>query len=150
MRRARLRPLGSKARRVIVVALIAILFAPVLVDRDSFPLSTYPMYARNRSETVSLVTARGVTAEGDAVRLSLGTIGASDDPLIVAGELRAAVRRDEADDRCRSIAARVEPDAAVDVVSIEVVTERHDTVTSLDGGDSLIDEVVHARCPVVT
>jgi hypothetical protein len=147
---ARLRPAGSTVRGAIVVAVVAILFAPVVLDRDGYPLSTYPMYARNRSATVSFVTARGVTAEGDPVRLSLSSIGASDDPLIVAGELRAVVRRDEANDRCREIAARVGTDERAEVVSVEVVTERHDTLVTLDGGDGLIDEVVHARCPVVT
>ncbi len=41
------------------------LAAPVVFDRDSFPLSTYPMYARTRGTEVSFVTAQGI--RGDAI-----------------------------------------------------------------------------------
>lgn len=132
-------------RSLAVVGVLAALVAPVVVNRDSFPLSTYPMYARNRSTEVSFVTAQGVRADDELTTLSLGTIGNSDDPLVVAGELRAAIRRDEADDRCRTIAGRID-DTTIEYV--EVVTERHDTVVRLEGGDSLIRRSVHARCEV--
>ena len=92
-------------RSLSVVGLLAVLAAPVVFDRDSFPLSTYPMYARTRSAEVSFVTAQGIR-DDEIVPLSLEVIGRSDDPLVVAGELRAAIRRDEADERCREI---VEP-----------------------------------------
>ena len=131
-------------RSLSVVGLLAVLAAPVVFDRDSFPLSTYPMYARTRDTEVSFVTAQGIQ-RGEVVFLSLETIGRSDDPLVVAGELRAAIRRDEADARCQEIAERVD-DAALD--HVEVVTERHDTVVRLEGGDSLLRRTVHARCAV--
>lgn len=134
-------------RSTAVVGVLAALVAPVVADRDSFPLSTYPMYARNRSTEVSFVTAQGVRNDDDLVPLSLGTIGDSDDPLVVAGELRAAIRRDEADERCREIAARVDDD---NIEHVEVVTERHDTVVRLEGGESLIRRSVHAQCEVDT
>ena len=140
-----------------MVAVLVALAIPVVLDRDSFPLSTFPMYARTRSSEVALVTAQGVGGDGRIVALSLETIGASDDPLVVAGELRADVRLARADDRCRTIADRLEaldPDA-VDLVdpdarieSVQVVTERHDVVEAVDGGRSLRERVVHARCPV--
>jgi hypothetical protein len=132
-------------RSLAVVGVLAALVAPVVADRDSFPLSIYPMYARNRSTEVSFVTAQGVRADDRLTTLSLGVIGNSDDPLVVAGELRAALRRDEADARCREIADRVRDDT---IDSVEVVTERHDTVLRLEGGDSLVRRTVHARCPV--
>ena len=31
---------------------------------------------------------------------------------------------------------------------VEVVTERHDTVVRLEGGESLLRRTVHARCAV--
>lgn len=139
-----------RTRGFAVAAVAAVMVAPVVIDRDSFPLSTYPMYARTRAAEVSFVTAQGVTDDGELVRLSLGTIGSSDDPLVVAGELRAAVRSGEGDSQCAAIAKRVEnSDRAVDrIIGIEVVTERHDTVVSLEGGDSLVDRTVHARCEI--
>lgn len=145
--------MSRRSRSMVIVAVLAALVAPVLANRDSFPLSTYPMYARTRGAEVSFVTAQGIAADGTIVPLTLGTIGASDDPLVVAAELRDVVRLDEADSRCRVIAARVlnrsDADFA-DVEAVEVVTERHDTVTSLEGDDSLRDRTVHARCAVTT
>jgi hypothetical protein len=131
-------------RSLSVVGVLAALSAPVVFDRDSFPLSTYPMYARTRDREVSFVTAQGLRGD-DRVRLSPKVIGGSDDPLIVAGELRAALRRGEADERCREVADRVH-DPTIEYV--EVVTERHDTVVRLEGGDSLLGRTVHERCAV--
>jgi hypothetical protein len=127
-----------------VVGVLAALAAPVVLDRDSFPLSTYPMYARTRGTEVSFVTAQGRRGKA-VVPLSLEAIGRSDDPLVVAGELRAAIRRDEAGERCRQIADRVDDDS---IDHVEVVTERQDTVVRLEGGDSLLRRTVHARCAV--
>lgn len=142
--------MSRRVRSIVVLAVIALLAAPVLADRDSFPLSTYPMYAGTRDDEVSFVTAQGVDSSGDIVSLSLGTIGASDDPLVVAGELRDIVRLDRAESRCREIASRVDGRDLDGIEAVEVVTERHDTITSLEGGDSLIDRTVHARCAVET
>jgi hypothetical protein len=100
------------------------------------------MYARTRTAEVSFVTAQGVR-DGETLALSLEVIGESDDPLVVAGELRTAIRRDEADRRCREIATRVD-DSSIE--QVEVVTERHDTVVYLEGGDSLRRRTVHAAC----
>lgn len=131
---------------------VVLLFAPVALDRDSLPLSTYPMYSSARSTTSTLVTAQLVV--GDERRsLSMGVIGNSDDPLIVTGELRAAIRNGEAPRRCREIAERAP--ATIDRVDdratgprIEVVSERHDTVDFVAGRTSLIERTVHATCEV--
>ncbi len=129
---------------------VGALVGPVILDRDSFPLSTYPMYSRTRGDAVTFATAQAVDAEGSASALSLGVIGDSDDPLIVAGELRSALRDNRADARCIEIADRAQrwdglPD---DAVAIEVVTERHDVVARASGVASLLDRTVHARCEI--
>lgn len=131
----------------ITAAVLAALLAPVVFQRDDHPLSTYPMYARTRSNVVTFATAQLVDEAGRRSALSLATIGASDDPLVVAGELRFAISTDGAERRCREIAARVavsEPDGAV-----EVVTERHDTIAASTGQPSLLDRRLHARCDVM-
>ena len=129
---------------------VGVLVGPVILDRDSFPLSTYPMYSRARGDDVTFATAQAVDAEGSASALSLGVIGDSDDPLIVAGELRSALRDNRADARCIEIADRAQrwdglPD---DAVAIEVVTERHDVVARASGEASLLDRTVYARCEI--
>lgn len=131
---------------------VAALVAPVLLDRDGYPLSTYPMYARARAESVVLATAQGIDGAGARQQLSAGEIGASDDPLIVAGELREAIARGRAEERCAEIAARVARRsagaAASGVVTIEIVTERHDVIARAGGDDSLLGREVHADCEV--
>ena len=140
---------------------VAAMVAPVVLDRDDFPLSTYPMYSRARLREQSLVTAVGVDAAGDRSRLSLQVIGASDDPLIVAAELRSAIADHRADEQCAAIAARLaaraaspgatssgEGGAPPSTVAVEVVTERVDVVAEVLGEPSVLDRTVHARCDV--
>lgn len=132
-----------------MAGVVGVLALPVATGNDDFPLSTYPMYARTRPAEVSFVTAQGATDDSTATfELSLHIIGASDDPLIVAGELRAAIRGDRADDRCAGIAQRALESGRTGYDRIEVVTERHNVVERTSGRDSLIRREVHATCPL--
>lgn len=141
----------SRTGRVVVTgAVVLALFAPVALDRDGLPLSTYPMYSSARPSEVTLVTAYGLDVAGQQSTLSLGVIGRSDDPLVVAGELRAAVRADRADARCGEIADRAAASRAVDesVVEIEIVSERYDVVDRVESSAPPIERTVHATCAV--
>ncbi len=131
-------------------AVVGALVAPVVLDRDGFPLSTYPMYSSARGEEVTLATAQAVDPEGGASTLTLAVIGESDDPLVVAGELRDAIGDGRAEQRCVDIAERASRWDGLprDTVAVEVVTERHDVVAQVEGGDSLVERTVHARCEV--
>lgn len=126
-------------------AVVAALFVPVLLDRDDFPLATYPMYARQRADVVAITTAVGVDASGGEQRLGLSVIGQTDDPLIAVGELRAAIRAGQADRRCAEIAGRIDDEA---IVRVLVVTERHDVTDHVESGDGFRDREVHAECVV--
>lgn len=141
----------DRRTRVLVTAgVIVALVAPVALDRDSFPLSTYPMYSRTRGDVVSFATAQAIDADGNESTLTLRVIGDSDDPLIVAGELRESIRSGRADERCQEIAERAAGWSGLVPASarIEVVIERHDIVAQVDGGDSLLHRTVHASCEV--
>lgn len=117
---------------------------PVLRDQDSFPLSTYPMYAHDRGREVAIATAIGVTATGDVQRLSLTTIADADDPLEAASLVAGEVRAGRADVLCGAVARRLDdPD-----LTVQVVTERHDVVARTRGEPSLFDRTVHAECRV--
>lgn len=136
-------------RAAVTVAVAALLFLPVALDRDSLPLSTYPMYSSARSTTSTLVTAQLVV--GDERRsLSLDIIGNSDDPLIVTGELRAAIRGGEAARRCPAIAERAVAQGAASPGRgrIEIVSERHETIEFVADRPSLVERTVHESCPV--
>jgi hypothetical protein len=138
-----------RGRMIATAVVVGAVVAPVVLDADSFPLSTYPMYSQLRTTEVAFATAQAVDGALQTRPLSLGIIGASDDPLIVAGELRAAIRSGRAADRCREIADRwrTEP-SALESDAIEVVTEVHDVVLLAAGSESLIERTVHARCDV--
>jgi hypothetical protein len=149
---------ASTGWRIGGALVVVLMLAPVVFDRDSFPLSTYPMYSSARPAVVAIPTAVGIDSSGAEHRLSLRLIGASDDPLIVAGELRTAMADDRADSRCREIAERVAhsrraedrsdaPARPSDLVAVEVVMERHDVVAHVTGRPSLRSREVHATCP---
>lgn len=132
-----------RLRRRLVTALVLLaVVSPVLRDRDSFPLSTYPMYATTRPEIVAFPTVAGYEAGGRRVRLSLQAIARTDDALIGQARVDQAIDEGRADALCAEVAGRVS-DA---VARVEVVTERHDVVDLATGQESLIDRDVHARC----
>jgi hypothetical protein len=132
------------ARRVLTAVVVLVVVSPAIRDRDSFPLSTYPVYASARSEVVSLSTAIGVTADGDVHRLSLDAIARTDDPLVAESAVDDAIDAGRADALCAAIAART-PDR---FTHVEVVEERHDVIAHVVDGDGLVDRTVHARCEV--
>ncbi len=99
---------------------------------------------------MTFATAQAVDEDGAVSTLTLAVIGDSDDPLIVAGELRDAIGDGRAQRRCDEIAERARDWSGLrpTSVSIEVVTERHDVVAQVEGDSSLLDRTVHASCEV--
>ena len=142
--------MGRRARILTTVGVVGALLVPVALDRDGFPLSTYPMYSRTRGDAVTIATAQAVDGAGMNTTLTLGVIGDSDDPLIVAGELRDSIRDGRAQQRCVEIAARAAEweGLAADTTMIDVVIERHDVVAQVEGGSSLLERTVYASCAV--
>jgi hypothetical protein len=130
--------------RIIVVAVLAAVIWPVVRGHDSFPLSTYPMYAQRRGDVVAIATAVGVEPDGETRRLSLRTIADTDDPLIAESLLRRAIDEGTTASLCRRIAAR----ASDNVVAVEIADERHDVVAQASGEGSLRARMLHARCEV--
>lgn len=131
-----------------MTALVAgALLLPVGLDRDSYPLSTYPMYSRVRADEVGIVTARGLDSAGARRELPMATIAATDDPLVAEALLRRDVRsgRDARDQLCAEIAGRVDDPT---IVAVEVVTEVHDVVAQASRSASLVRRTVHASCDV--
>ncbi|MEZ5411854.1 MAG: hypothetical protein R2761_27720 [Acidimicrobiales bacterium] len=154
------RPWASWIRPAVSVAVVALVASPAWRQRDSYPLSTYPVYADARPGVADLPTAVGVTAAGERVRLSPTVIGDSDDPLIVADRVGDAIAGGRAEQVCRVIAGRAgdfdidtgadtEGDAGPDpLVAVEVVTEETDLVAAVVEGAPPLARTVHARCPV--
>ena len=138
--------MSSGRRLVAVVVGTVVLISPALRAHDSFPLSTYPIYASARPREATFVTAHGERADGSGHRLSIDVIARTDDPLIAASRLADAVAAGRADELCAEIAAR----APSDVVAVVVVRERHDVVDGARGEDSLLQREQLARCAVTS
>ena len=132
-------------RRLVAVAVgIVVLISPALRDHDSFPLSTYPIYATARPREATFVTAHGQRADGSVRRLSIDEIARTDDPLIASSRVADAVAAGLADELCAEIAAR----APSDLVAVVVVRERHDVVDGARREESLLHSEQLARCTV--
>lgn len=128
---------------------VTALLWPIVSGADSFPLSTYPMYATARPRQGSLVTAVGLDDQGREIRLSLALIGSTDDPLIAESLLRTAVRQERTGRLCTEIAARTARDAQRhEVIDIVVLTELLDLVDLVAGTAPPSERTVHATCAV--
>lgn len=137
--------MSRRTRGAVTVLVLAALLSPVARDHDTFPLSTYPMFAGLRGRETTFATAVGIDRDGRVHRLSPRVIGGIDDPLVVISEVRNAIVDNRVRELCRAIAGRVD---APEVVAVEVVSERHDTVDEVSGKKSLVERTVHGRCEV--
>lgn len=136
-------------RRIGAIAVIGAVASPALRDRDSFPLSTYPMYATVRGERFEVATVVGRDAEGSTHRLSLGEIAQVDDPLLAQARVARSVAAGRAAELCREVAARAARRSdGPPVRSLAVVTETHDTGRWLADDPSVVAVATHAECPV--
>lgn len=125
-----------------LVVLLPLLRSP---DSDSYPLSTYPMFATDRGRQAGVATAVGVDIDGKVSRLGARVIGGTDEVILAAATVSAAVRRGEVDDLCREIAGRI---TATDVVVVVVRTEVIDVVEHVGNGVEPLAIAEHGRCSV--
>lgn len=129
---------------ITIVAVVAVAL-PGFTDRDSFPLSNYPMFSYDRGRVTAFDTAVGVRADGSTERLSPQLIGGGYEVIHAAQTVTKAIRAGDAASLCTEIAARAAGEA---YATIEVVTERYDTVGWFEGDETPIDRRVHASCEV--
>ena len=121
---------------------------PLALDRDSLPLSTFPMFSADIDSTQSVATAAGVTAAGTPRRLTpelIATTSVVNQAVAVVGD---AITSGRADALCADIAGRVARDGPPDAVAVEVVTETYDAPAWFDGDRQPVARQVHARCEV--
>lgn len=123
--------------------------APAFGDSgsDSYPLSSYPMFSTDRPVRADLATVVGVTAAGEAVRLSPELIAGADEPILAAATVSSSIRTGQSDRLCAEAADRVRA-AGLDVVEAVVRTEHVDVVAHVAEGADPLAETVYARCPV--
>lgn len=141
-----------RQRRIAWAAAIAVVVVvgvvPVALDRDSFPLSTYPMFSYRRTSTEVVDTAVATEPGGRTWRLSPVQIAATDEVITAAATVSDAIAAGRTDDLCAQIAARVADDGPDDATAIEVVSERYDAIEWFEGNHTPLERDVHARCEV--
>ena len=140
--------------RLLAVALVAVMIAPAVGEpSDGFPLSTYPMFAVDRGPISSVSTAVGRTEDDQRLRLSPNLLAGTEEPIMAVRTARVAVARGQADSWCEEVAARVSAagpgsDRWGDITKIEVVTEVHDSASSLTSESYEPEVREHASCEV--
>ncbi|HEX6420734.1 MAG TPA: hypothetical protein VFZ77_19685 [Acidimicrobiales bacterium] len=108
---------------------------------DGFPLSTYPMFTRDRGRVVELPTVLVESPGGDVERLSPTTIAGTDQVIQAGVTVRQAIRAGRAAALCDEVAARVDAPGTV-----AVVVERHDVVAWSAGDREPLDRRTLVRC----
>ena len=128
--------------RLLPVFAALLVLSPLLREpaNDTYPLSTYPMFATDRGPLRSIATAVERTDDG-YVRLSPELIAGTDEVVLAAVTVKQAVSRGEAGILCGEILERLGTNRRV-----EVRSETLDVVAlSLEGSTRTAIEV-HARC----
>jgi hypothetical protein len=131
-----------------VAAAVAVLgIYPVMTDRDSFPLSTYPMFSYPRTTTESVDTAVARDAAGRVVRLSPQLIADDNEVILAGATVSTAIATGHAATLCDEIATRVSGHVS-GAVAVDVVTERYDAIRWFAGDRTPIERAVQATCAV--
>ncbi|MDB4976031.1 MAG: hypothetical protein JWN48_4372 [Myxococcaceae bacterium] len=118
-------------------------------DDDSYPLSTYPMFARARGKPW-LDFVEGLDAKGEAVHLEPRLV-ASDEVMQAAASVRRAVAGGPLTlaPFCEDIAARVARSPAhTEVLAVRIVGARFDPLRYFVEGPTPEERLEHFRCPV--
>ena len=134
---------------VLSVGLAAAVMSPLLRSppRDSFPLSSYPMFSRRIEAVNGVSTIVGLTGDGSRKTLSPLVISGSDEVTQALVDVGLAVNTGDTATAslCEAAAARVTDE---DVVTLEVITERYDAVEFFSGAKAPLATSVHATCRV--
>lgn len=119
---------------------------------DSFPWSTFPMFAHGRPDAITRVDQfLAISADKTSRRIPPRLV-ANDEVLQAAATLRSAIRRGKKATRslCRQVAARVADDPDfTDAVRLELVTVKYDALAYFAGDTAPQGKpAVRARCKV--
>jgi hypothetical protein len=132
---------------VLSVAAIGVVLAPAWIERDSYPLSTYPMFSYRRERVEVVDTAVGYDITGARVRLTPTLIAGGREVIHAAVTVSTAISRGDTDALCAEIAARAATRKPA-LRRIEIVSETHDVVDYFAGDGAPSAITVHAACEV--
>jgi hypothetical protein len=132
------------------LAATAAVLSPLLTRADdSFPISTYPMFARPRGQP-TLYAAVARAADGSERRLAPTLIGSAE--VLQAKVLIArSVEQGPAATQqlCQGIAARIAATASsAELRGVEIVRRRYDPIAYFVSGPAPLEQEILQRCPV--
>ena len=116
--------------------------------RDSYPLSNYPMFSQRIDAENDVRTAVGFTGDGERELLSPRLISDSDEVMQAVQDVGDAVAAGTTAELCTAIAGRVAGSGRTELMTVAVVTERHDSVAYFRGAEDPLATTVHAECAV--
>jgi hypothetical protein len=133
------------------LGLVAVVAAPGFGDPgdDSYPLSTYPMFARARGKPL-LMFVEGVAADGTAVRMPPDVVAHNEVMQAAATVKRAVFAGPLATERlCSRIAAELVDDPEyAQIRELHIVSARFDPVRYFTEGPQPEERTEHQRCLV--
>lgn len=138
---------------VALAAVVAAVLVPPLVPpaADSYPLSTYPMFSRDRGARSAVATLVGLDADGVEHRLSPTLIGGTDEPMQAVATASGAARGSAADQArlCAQVADRVASSDRTELVEVSLQVEEHESIPFLtDGRTEPLSTRVLVTCAV--
>jgi hypothetical protein len=142
-RRERRLALGVAAAVVVGVALPGVRMMASGDAPDGLPLSTYPMFARDRGRVVEQPTVVAMSPGGEVARLSPETIAGTDQVMQAARAVQHAVGAGPAATRalCEEVAGRVDAP-----VTVAVVVERYDPIAWSEGDREPVERRTVVAC----
>jgi hypothetical protein len=118
-------------------------------ERDSYPLSTYPMFSYDLGRVSDLDTVVGIDGTGAERRLTPTLIAGGHEVIHAAATVSASIANGDTPALCAEVAARVARDRGRgSLVRIEVVSERYDVIAWWQGDREPRARTVHASCVV--
>ncbi len=139
--------MSALIRRLAPLLAAAAVLVPLIrsPESDSYPLSTYPMFATDRGRVAAIATAVAIDSDGVVSRLGSAAIGGTDEVILAAATVSAAVRRGEVDELCIEIARRLD---RTEFSTVIVRTEVVDVVDHVADDASPLTIEEHGRCGV--
>jgi hypothetical protein len=132
---------------VFSVVLLGLVAAPMFgrATADSYPLSSYPMFASDRGTVSTFYGAVGIEVDGERKVLGPQTVGGTSEIVHAAESVRFAVRSDTVESLCEEISERLDGE---EFERVEVISERIDTLAWFDGDEVPLETTVHGECDV--
>jgi hypothetical protein len=135
-----------RAGGLVSVLAVAAVLSPALHERDGYPLSTYPMFSRDRGQVAVIDTAVGRDSAGGRHRLNPSLISGGIEVIRAAATVSRSIRVGDTAALCAEIATRARGRA--ELARIEIVSETHDVVDYFAVSKEPLAVQVHATCEV--